>query len=459
MKKQLSSLSDDVGLQVIDRWLSCRAAMGVVPGFQASIRKKGKLVFSKAYGFANAPKGESYTNRHAAHLASHSKLVVACVALELARTGTLSLTDLVIQYLPWMKQHKDKRFREITIRDLLTHRSGIVRDGLNSYWELERPFPTSTQKLKEHALGARLIYDPNTAIRYSNIGFALLGLALGSAAGTTYEALARKIVLDKVPEARLLLDYVPGARTWAAGHTKPFYDRQRRTLRHAPASVFLPASGLCGDTDGISLFLHELCDGDKILPLALRREMMGLRWPNANSTTQYYGLGTQFEIGGGRTYFGHAGGYNGFVSQTRRLEGTDYIFSLIINANETFSFRVIQSMADIMRKIDATFPERERSRLEVTPIVMNSLNSQIYVIGRRHAVVFPLEDWQPAESSFTLVKRKDAYYSHAPDGNYSAPGEPVRFIRKGGRVVAIDICGNVSREHSDFLKRQKKAFS
>ncbi len=66
-------------LKVIDHWLRYQMAHGDLPGMQVSIRDKGRLVFSKAYGFANREKSQRYSTKHIGQMASHSKMVTACL--------------------------------------------------------------------------------------------------------------------------------------------------------------------------------------------------------------------------------------------------------------------------------------------------------------------------------------------------------------------------------------------
>ena len=78
------------------------------------------------------------------------------------------------------------RFKEVTLRQLLSHGAGIVRDGLDAdYWQLGRQFPNTKQLIKE-ILEAQLVTDPNAAMKYSNFGYGLLGMVIEERSGTSY---------------------------------------------------------------------------------------------------------------------------------------------------------------------------------------------------------------------------------------------------------------------------------
>ena len=69
-------------------------------------------------------------------------MFTATAILQLVEIGKLRLDDFVCDYLPWLKNHQDSRFKELTIRHLLSHRAGLARDTSEAdYWELKTPFP------------------------------------------------------------------------------------------------------------------------------------------------------------------------------------------------------------------------------------------------------------------------------------------------------------------------------
>ncbi|BBB90930.1 MAG TPA: serine hydrolase domain-containing protein [Methylomusa anaerophila] len=228
---------ESVALGVLNKWFFFCATHFDIPGFQICIRRKGRIIFSQAYGFANLRDNRPYTTDSLGHLASHSKMLAACVTLQLQQDGVLNILDPLTRYLPWLLQHNDKQFREITVRDLLTHRSGLFRDGADGYhWALERPFPNE-KELIEEVLQTALVYPPNTVTKYSNIGFALLGLVLQVASGLSYKELVRKMTLGKLQQQSLFADYIadnPG--DFADGHSKKLYAGQRKIFRHVPAN-------------------------------------------------------------------------------------------------------------------------------------------------------------------------------------------------------------------------------
>ena len=458
-KKIAASHADVIAFDVLDKWFEFRAKYGGIPGLQVAIRKHGTPIYSKAFGYANMAKERPYTPRHAGHIASHSKMFTACAALQLALTGAFSINDPVVMHLPWLKQHRDKRVREITLRDLMTNRSGLFRDGMDSsFWEMERPF-LSDRQLQNAVMDADLVFDPNTVTKYSNIGFGLLGMAMEKATGATYDSLMNALIISKLPGALLMTDYglAKGAH-YADGHSKRFYRGKRKIFRHAATDAMAPATGFCANMESTTQFLSDLYFTDKFLPRTLRRDMTSMSWTVRNAPNEFYGLGTQFNTTQGNTYIGHSGGYPGFTSQTRLWSGSGYICGAIVNVNELFSFSLIRSMAEVVRKVADTFPEAEWKKLEVTEPMMNKWGSSVYIIGKTRALGIPIETWQPADEAFILDRRLTGEYHCDKITGYASLGEEVKFLRRGKKVYAVRFGGHTAYNRKDFMKRAKKAF-
>lgn len=448
-----------LALTVIDEWLRHQTLSAGLPGLQASIRHKGELVFSKAYGFANQETKEKYMPDHLGQLSSHSKLFTACLALQLQEEGALSLSDLVVDHLPQFRQHPDRRFKKITLRDLLANRSGLCRDGADSpHWELEAPFP-SREEVQAEILATDLVYAPNRHTKYSNMGFALLGMALEAAGKADYETLATRYILDRLGKHRLYPQYRSDKKhLFARGHSRKIYDGARKLFKHSATNGLMAATGFCGNTDGISHFLHTLYYTDILLPKKTRRDLMKLKWPMKNLPEDFYGLGTMFSQRDKMMFAGHGGRYLGFTSRTQALLGSDYIFSFISNGNEAFAQNPLRGMAEIIEKIEAVFTPADAATAVVSKPMVNNWGTNLYVVAKDKALLLHLGSWLPVGESIILKRRKDGfYYSDAMQG-FGSVGEPVRFSFKGKNIQSVKFGSYDSHPFEDYVKRAKGKF-
>ena len=448
-----------LALQVIDIWLDYRLRYGDYPGYQICIRKKGEILFSKAYGYANLEDKRPLKKHDLFHIASHSKTFTACAFLRLVEQGSASLSQLAIDYLPELKNHRDKRFREITLRDLLSNRSGIFRDGYDAtFWELEKPF-LSREQLLQGVLAAELIYEPNTETKYSNIGFSLLGVILENIVGSSYQEAMNNLVLKDLNTASLFPDYDKNiAAPFADGHSRYSFEGKRLPLKHAPAQALAPAAGFCANAESTSLFFHELLLGERLVSRATQRELLSLNWPVKNSSNHRYGLGVQSEEAAGFKFIGHSGGYPGFITETCLWIGTDYVISSFTNTNDAGAMAALSSIAEVMEKIKSSFTDSESKEASVSGLLMNKWGARLYVVTSTKALSFRLDSWRPCEESLLFEsKRAGEYICHKENG-YGDVGENLTFMQdKDGNYLQARWGGSVWDCESLFLQKFQKA--
>jgi len=118
-------------------------------------------------------------------LASVSKVLSTTTSVMLLlEEGKLRLYDPVSRYLP------DFRHKEILIWDLLTHTSGLQADILHA------PKLKSREEALEKIYGCDPIYEKNTKIVYSDVGFILLGFIIEAISGITLAEFAKKNIFE-----------------------------------------------------------------------------------------------------------------------------------------------------------------------------------------------------------------------------------------------------------------------
>lgn len=126
-------------LDRIDLMLSNEISKGNLPGAVALITRNGKIVFHKAYGMANAEKGKEMKKDAIFRIASQTKAITATAVMMLCEEGKFKLDDPISKYIPQFEEAQilntfkeaDSTYttkpaeNQITIRDLITHTSGI----------------------------------------------------------------------------------------------------------------------------------------------------------------------------------------------------------------------------------------------------------------------------------------------------------------------------------------------
>jgi CubicO group peptidase (beta-lactamase class C family) len=106
---------------------------GHLPGMAIGVVKNGKLIYAKGFGFAKLGTDTPVTSRSLFHMASVTKTFVATAIMQLVEQGKIDLDAPVTRYLPYFKLD-DERYRDIKIRQMLSHTSGIP-DTTNYHWD------------------------------------------------------------------------------------------------------------------------------------------------------------------------------------------------------------------------------------------------------------------------------------------------------------------------------------
>jgi CubicO group peptidase (beta-lactamase class C family) len=159
---------------------------GAVPGASVLVLRDGLPVFRRAYGLANLEVQVRATPATNYRLASMTKQFTSAAILLLAEDQRLSLEDPVRKWLPTLPAAANG----ITVRHLLTHTSGLI-----DYVDLMDEH--TSQQLHDadvlHLLESanRTYFQPGTAYRYSNSGYALLSIIVARASGVDFASFLR----------------------------------------------------------------------------------------------------------------------------------------------------------------------------------------------------------------------------------------------------------------------------
>ena len=155
------------------------------------------LCFSKGYGHTDLTKTHPVSETTMFHMASVSKLFTATAIMQLVAQKKLSLEDKLFEVLPRFKM-RDKRYREISIKHLLTHSSGLKwNNRLESSPDDSTSLPLFLENLQKQKLnfkpGEKLSYET-----YSNVGFDLLGILIEHLSGITFDRYVKENILTPI---------------------------------------------------------------------------------------------------------------------------------------------------------------------------------------------------------------------------------------------------------------------
>jgi len=206
--------------QALDRYLSIRAELGHFSG-AVLVARHDRIIYRKAFGYADLEKNVPYRLDTPQRVASISKMFTAAAALKLRSAGKLRLDDSICKYLRGCPDS----WKAITAQHLMRHTSGIPdyeeKLGLRSdkYLEFMRGADSSGTILQQ-AKSLPLDFEPGSKFNYSNTGYVVLAYVIEQAAGQPFTSYVANALLKPAGMDRsgaIDSDVIRGAA--AAGYT------------------------------------------------------------------------------------------------------------------------------------------------------------------------------------------------------------------------------------------------
>jgi len=177
----------------IDRIVERTMAAYPVPGIAVGVVKDGKLVYAKGFGVRLVGQPERVDADTMFSIGSNTKAFTAAALAILVDEGKLHWDDRVIDWLPDFRMHDAWVTREFTIRDLLSHRSGL---GLGAG---DLMFVTKTDFTRTEMIRALRHLKPVSSFRsefaYDNLMYAVAGEVVTAASGTSWESFVTERIL------------------------------------------------------------------------------------------------------------------------------------------------------------------------------------------------------------------------------------------------------------------------
>ncbi len=187
-----------------------------VLGASVALTKDGKLVYDRAFGYADVARTVPLQPYHLLRVASVSKSVTALAIMKLVEEKKISLTHKVFGpkgYLngpAYTREIQDPRLNDITVQHLLEHTAGWDRtvscDGQAGCDPIDFPTrvaaamgvanPVGDSTLVRYLLRQGLNYAPGTRFAYSNVGYLMLGKVLEAVTHQHYETWVRQHILQ-----------------------------------------------------------------------------------------------------------------------------------------------------------------------------------------------------------------------------------------------------------------------
>lgn len=165
----------------IDQFIETYQHYYHIPGVSFALIKEGRLVYHKTYGVRNSMTGDKVEEQTLFEAASITKPVFAFAVERLVDRGVIDLDKPLYEYLPYKDIEQDDRYKLITARHVLTHRTGFPN------WRWMNP---------DNKLDIK--FTPGTSFNYSGEGFEYLKLVVEKITGKKVEQVLQEEVIEPI---------------------------------------------------------------------------------------------------------------------------------------------------------------------------------------------------------------------------------------------------------------------
>lgn len=346
----------------IDSAAKAALSSKATPSVSIAISRKGRTIYSKAFGTADLEQRVLATPNTVYLIGSVTKQFTAAAVLALVEDGKLSLDDQMGKFFPeWPAAG-----RGVTIRQLLNHTSGIKDYTSVPRWLRVMALPLPHDSMLALFRDEPMDFAPGTEWRYDNSGYYLLGVIIEKASGRTYaEYVARRLL----EPAGLKATRYCTSRSVVPGRTPGYSAGPDGFTNAAPINVdqAYAAGALCSTPGDLLAWTRALEGGRVIKPESYR--MMTTPLPLPGGKDQTYGFGLGIGNWSGHRSVSHNGGINGFNSYLASYPDDSLIVAVVVNVESGEADRIGRKVSQWALGIpdevvkDLSVPEAELARV------------------------------------------------------------------------------------------------
>ena len=347
---------------LLDEWVERARKQFEVPGIAIGIVKDGQLVLAKGYGVRKLGNPEKVDAHTLFGIASNTKAFTAAALAILHDEGKLTWDDKVTQHLPGFSLHDPYVTRELTIRDLITHRTGLgLGAGDLMFW------PNTTFTRQQVLDGTRHL-KPATSFRsayaYNNTMFVVAGQVVEAVSGQKYEDFIRTRIFKPLgmSETRISNVGLKESDNTAVPHSRGWrLEGELKLIEWTRDDVWAAAAGIKASVTDLAQWMRvQLAQGqidekNRLFSQRMSRNMLSAQTvmgvgeqPKtlADQQAQFaaYGLGWFLKDFRGHKVAYHGGGLTGMVTQTTLVPRLNLGIVVLTNQEEGGAFQALTNL-------------------------------------------------------------------------------------------------------------------
>jgi CubicO group peptidase (beta-lactamase class C family) len=328
-----------------------------VPGIALAVVKDGQVVLAKGYGVRRAGEAAVVGEHTLFAIASNTKAFTCAALSMLVEEGRIGWDDPVSRHLPEFQMYDPWLTRELSVRDLVTHRAGLGLGAGDLMW-----WPATTFSRGEIVRGIRWL-KPASSLRsryaYNNVAFVAAGELLAAVSGRSWQDFVRARILEPLAMADTTTSVPPAAGDVAAPHL--VRNGLPRPVEAAAFDNAAAAAGLRSSAADMARWVRMLLECGGARPAAgvtcvLEPESIRRMWSAQTvqatpdpppgleplkASFAAYGLGFGLRDYRGRKLVTHTGGLPGYLSRVALVPDERLAVVVLTNQESSAAFDAI----------------------------------------------------------------------------------------------------------------------
>ena len=329
-----------------------------VPGMEILIIKDNEVLLEKGYGVKNIETNEPVTSETLMAIASNSKAFTSAALAQLVDSEKITWDDKVIDYLPYFKMYDDYVTQNMTIRDLLCHRSGLATFSGDLIWY-------GTHHSREEVVKRAKYLEPSFEFRdgygYQNIMFIAAGLVVEKVTGLSWNDYVKNNFLTPLGMKHTVTSTLDlnASKDVSAPHNYKF--NKQIPIQWINWDNMAPAGSIISCVSDMKFWLQAqmnegVFNNDTLWSKQRSAEMWAVETPKPISswskenfpskTFDGYGLGWGLFNLHGEKIVTHGGGYDGFISRVAMVPEENLGIVILTNTNTWLPSPLMYSVLD-----------------------------------------------------------------------------------------------------------------
>lgn len=305
----------------VDEFIKAEMQKQNIPGVALAVIKDGKVIKNKGYGLANVETNTQVTNETVFKIGSISKPIIAMGIMLLVEEGKISLDDKVGKYLDGTPE----TWKDITVRNLLSHTSGIIREAPGFDPAKIQPDADVIKTVYQ----SPLVFAPGEKYQYCNVGYFSLAEIISKVSGKPWSEFLSERIFKTFGMNSTRTTTFDGI----VPHRANGYAFANNKLANSEVYIALRPSGAFLSTITDLIKLENALNDTKFLKPETRKAMWTPFKLNDGKDSSY-SLGWNITEVNGRKRIGHGGSLNGFKSFFARFVDDKLTVIVLTNLNE-----------------------------------------------------------------------------------------------------------------------------